>query len=186
MNDYDYKINVRSAQDGDASQIAEIYNQCIEDRTATFETELRTENSMREWLIDHQNNHHPVLVAIVEREYSTSERAKDLPLISGWTSASTYRPRSCYSGIGEFSVYVRKGYRRRGIGEKLLLGLADEARQLGYWKLLSRIFTFNTASRELCKKCGFREVGIYEKHGKLDGRWLDTVIVERLIPENLV
>jgi L-amino acid N-acyltransferase YncA len=54
----------------------------------------------------------------------------------------------------------------------------------GYWKVLSRIFTFNAASRVLCRTCGFREVGIYEKHGKLDGNWL-VVIVERLLPVSL-
>jgi RimJ/RimL family protein N-acetyltransferase len=50
---------------------------------------------------------------------------------------------------------------------------------------VSRVFPFNTASRALCRACGFREVGVYEKHGRLDGQWLDVVIVERLIAENL-
>jgi phosphinothricin acetyltransferase len=63
--------------------------------------------------------------------------------------------------------------------------LVAEAERLGLWKLLSRIFLFNASSRALCRKHGFREVGIYEKHGKLDGQWLDVVIVERLIPANL-
>jgi L-amino acid N-acyltransferase YncA len=167
------EIHVRAAIAEDAGQIAEIYNQGIEGRAATFETELRTADAMREWLIDHQSKHQPVLVAV------------EKTAVVGWVSVSTYRPRACYSGIGEFSVYVRKDYRGRGIGEKLLSSLIDEARRLGYWKLLSRIFTFNIASLELCKKCGFREVGIYQKHGKLEGKWLDTMIVERLIPENL-
>jgi phosphinothricin acetyltransferase len=61
----------------------------------------------------------------------------------------------------------------------------EAARDRGYWKLVSRIFPFNTASRALCRSCGFREVGVYEKHGRLDDRWLDVVIVERLIPGNL-
>ena len=63
--------------------------------------------------------------------------------------------------------------------------LIDAARDAGLWKLVSRIFTNNTASRTLMKAIGFREVGIYEKHGRLDGEWRDVVIVERLIPENL-
>jgi L-amino acid N-acyltransferase YncA len=172
------EIVVRAAALPDAGQIAELYNQGIEARTATFETELRSEQAMSEWLIEHQNKRQPVLVAVLSDGNPRSD-------IVGWASSSTYSPRSCYSGIGEFSIYVRNGYRGRGIGEKLLLSLIDEARKLGYWKLVSRIFTSNTASRRLCKKCGFREVGVYEKHGKLDGKWLDTAIVERLIPENL-
>ena len=61
----------------------------------------------------------------------------------------------------------------------------DTARERGYWKLVSRIFPFNAGSRALCRACGFREVGVYEKHGQLDGQWLDVVIVERLISQNL-
>ena len=52
-------------------------------------------------------------------------------------------------------------------------------------KLVSRVFVENRASRNLIGTLGFREVGIYEKHGKLDGAWKDVVIVERLISENL-
>jgi phosphinothricin acetyltransferase len=71
------------------------------------------------------------------------------------------------------------------VGRTLLDALVGVAKDRGDWKLVSRIFPFNTASRALCRACGFREVGVYEKHGRLDGRWLDVVIVERLIPENL-
>jgi L-amino acid N-acyltransferase YncA len=67
--------------------------------------------------------------------------------------------------------------------EGQVVGWASE--RLGLWKLLSRIFLFNEASRALCRKHGFRKVGVYERHEQLDGRWLDVVIVERLIPANL-
>ena len=63
--------------------------------------------------------------------------------------------------------------------------LLDAAAAAGYWKLLSRIFVENTASRRLMRTLGFREVGSYEKHGQLDGVWRDVVIIERLLPENL-
>lgn len=105
--------------------------------------------------------------------------------VQGWAGLSSYRSRDCYAGIGEFSVYLAKNARGKGIGRQLLEALIEAARAQGYWKLLSRIFTFNTASRALCRAVGFREVGTYEKHGRLDGRWLDVVIVERLIPENI-
>jgi phosphinothricin acetyltransferase len=86
--------------------------------------------------------------------------------------------------VGEFSVYVSRRARGRGVGRALVVELIREATTRGYWKLLSRIFPFNTASRALCRSLGFREVGTYEKHGRLDGRWLDVVIVERVIAEN--
>jgi L-amino acid N-acyltransferase YncA len=166
------KVSVRIATEGDAAAIADIYNQGIEDRVATYETELRSAEDRRAWLRSIAGRY-PAIVAEVEGQ------------VVGWAGAGPYRTRECYRGIGEFSVYVRREWRSRHIGSLLLPALIAEAERYGLWKLLSRIFLFNEASRALCRKHGFREVGIYEKHGKLDGRWLDVVIVERLIPANL-
>lgn len=104
--------------------------------------------------------------------------------VVGWAGADAYRSRPCYSGVAEFSIYIDPGHRSEGIGRILLTALIDASREAGLWKLLSRIFVENTASRALCQRCGFREVGIYERHAQLDGVWRDVVIVERLIPEN--
>ncbi len=105
--------------------------------------------------------------------------------VLGWAALSSYRTRACYSGVAEFSIYMDAQARGHGAGKRLLHALIEQAAMFGYWKLLSRVFPFNTASRALCRSCGFREVGTYEKHAKLDGSWLDVVIVERLIPANL-
>jgi L-amino acid N-acyltransferase YncA len=164
---------IRRARLTDAKDIALIYNQGIAERIATFETEPRNEEERKKWLEGHGEKY-PVLVAEIGDN------------VAAWAGVSSYRERACYSGIGEFSIYVSKDFRGRGIGKILLNSLIQEASRLGYWKLLSRIFVSNDASRRLCKSCGFREVGIYEKHGKLDGKWIDTVIVERLIPENFI
>jgi len=82
-------------------------------------------------------------------------------------------------------MYVHRDWRRRGVGDQVLAGVINEAERLGLWKLLARVFLFNEPSRALCRKHGFREVGVYEKHAHLDGRWLDVVIVERLITANV-
>jgi L-amino acid N-acyltransferase YncA len=166
-------IQIRTARVEDAAAIAEIYNQGIEDRVATYETRRRSAEDQDAWLRSIAG-HYPAVIAQINGE------------IIGWAGAGPYRDRECYRGIGEFSMYVRRGWRRRGVGGLLLVGLITEAERLGLWKLLSRIFTFNEASRALCRKHGFREVGVYEKHARLDGRWLDVVIVERLITANLV
>ena len=173
-------IEVRRAEPSDARSISEIYNRAIEERMATFETELRSETAMQTWIAT-LDDRHPILVAVLPGDSPSIPGA-----VVGWTSLAPYRTRACYAGIGEFSVYVARDHRGQGIGTRLLLSLVEEARRQGYWKLVSRIFPFNIASRGLCRNCGFREVGVYEKHGKLDGTWLDTVIVERLIPENLL
>jgi phosphinothricin acetyltransferase len=165
-----HELVIRPATSDDAAQIAAIYNVGIEERGATFETTPRSEADMTRRIIE--DARYPILVAAREGH------------VAGWAGISGYRPRDCYAGIAEFSIYIARDARGQGIGKRLLEALVDEARRLGYWKLLSRIFTFNTASLALCRSCGFREVGTYEKHGRLDGRWLDVVIVERLIPEN--
>ncbi len=165
-------IEIRRATEADSTAIAAIYNQGIEDRGATFETEFRTAAEMSARTAD--GARFPMLVAL------------DGDTVLAWAGLSSYRARACYSGIAEFSIYVERDARGRGIGRELLTSLVDAARDAGYWKLVSRIFPFNAGSRAVCKACGFREVGTYEKHGCLDGTWLDVVIVERLIPENLM
>ena len=164
---------IRPARDDDAARLAEIYNHGIAERSATFETALRDATAMRERIA--AGARHPVLVTVGD---------DDTPL--GWAGLGSYRPRACYDGIAEFSIYLDRAARGQGRGRPLLDALIAAAAARGFSKLVSRIFPSNHASRALCRRCGFREVGVYEKHGQLDGRWLDVVIVERLIPENLV
>jgi L-amino acid N-acyltransferase YncA len=162
---------VRLARASDADAVALIYNQGIAERSATFETTPRTAADLRTRLEDAPDRF-PTVVA------------EEAGRVVGWAAIGSYRERPCYAGVGEFSVYIHRDARGRGVGRALLTGLVDEARTRGYWKLLSRVFPSNTASLGLCRALGFREVGTYEKHGQLDGRWLDVVIVERLIAEN--
>jgi phosphinothricin acetyltransferase len=159
----------RDATRADAEAIARIYNEGIEDRVGTFETRLRTPGEIRAWF----DGVHPVVVVEEGGE------------VVAFGATSTYRPRECYTGIAECSVYVAREARGQGAGRRALEALLAGAERAGFWKLVSRIFTDNTTSRRLVRRCGFREVGIYEKHGQLDGRWLDVVIVERLIEANL-
>ena len=104
--------------------------------------------------------------------------------IVAFASTSSYRSRPCYAGVAEFSVYVARSARGRGAGRVAMNAILDAARAAGFWKLVSRVFVENAASRRLLANVGFREVGIYQKHAQLDGVWRDVVIVERLIPEN--
>lgn len=161
---------IRPAAPADAAAITTIYNQGIADRGATFETAPRTEADVEARIADAA---YPLLIA-----------EDDEGKVIAWAGLSGYRSRPCYAGIAEFSIYVDRGARGRGVGRPLLQALLAAARDRGFWKVLSRVFTFNIASLALCRACGFREVGVYEKHSQLDGRWLDVVIVEVLIPEN--
>jgi phosphinothricin acetyltransferase len=158
-------LSARAASTTDAPAIAAIYNEGIADRIGTFETEPRSAQQIEAWF----DGRHPVVVV---------QEGMD---VVAFASTSTYRGRPCYAGIAEFSVYVARGRRGSGAGRVAMAALLDAAEAAGYWKLLSRIFPENTASRALMAKVGFREVGIYHRHGKLDGEWRDCVIVERLL-----
>jgi phosphinothricin acetyltransferase len=158
-------LTARTATPDDAAAMAKIYNEGIEDRIATFETRHRSPDDIRKWF----DGVHPIVVV------------EDNCAVAAFAATSQYRPRECYAGIAETSVYVARAYRRKGAGRMALKALIDAAQQAGFWKLLSRVFPENVASRGLIRQLGFREVGTYEKHGKLDGQWRDVVIVERLI-----
>jgi L-amino acid N-acyltransferase YncA len=159
---------VRLARAEDAEAIARIYNQGIAERIATFETSPRSADDIAEQLRK-KGDRYPTIVV--------EEDGK----VVAWAAVSSYRDRPCYSGVGEHSVYSDRTRRRAGAGSVALEALFDEARQRGFWKLVSRIFVHNTASRKLHLKLGFREVGIYQRHAQLDGEWIDCVIVEKLL-----
>jgi phosphinothricin acetyltransferase len=103
--------------------------------------------------------------------------------VVGWARAGEYSDRCVYAGVGEYAVYVARRARGDGVGRALLRSLAEEAQRRGYYKLLSRIFPENGASLAIARACGFREVGVHRRHGKLDGEWKDTVVVELLLGE---
>ena len=159
-------LRIRPASVADAASIAEIYNQGIADRIATFETEPRSATDIAGWFTGEH------LVAVAE----TGETG---PV--AFAASFPYSSRPCYRGIGEFSVYVRRDYRDRGAGRAVLGALVEAAKAAGLHKLTSRVFPENTASRALLKGLGFEEIGIHRRHGQLDGRWRDCVIVERLL-----
>jgi phosphinothricin acetyltransferase len=161
-------LRARPAELRDAAAIAAIYNQGIADRLATFETEPRTPEAVEETLGSRAGRYPAVVV-----------EEGDHVLGFAWTSE--YRPRDAYAGVAEVSIYVAREARGRGVGRLCLGALITQAERRGFWKLVSRIFPENVASRRLCAALGFREVGIYRRHGKLDGKWMDCVIVERLM-----
>ena len=159
----------RAAGPEDAAAIARIYGEGIDDRLATFETRTRGAEEVAAWL----EEGFPLVV--VEDEGGA---------VVAWASAPPYRPsREAYAGVAEFSVYVARRERGRGAGRTVMEALVREAESRSVWKLVSRIFPENEASLALCRALGFREVGVYRRHAKLDGEWRDVVIVELLLGE---
>jgi L-amino acid N-acyltransferase YncA len=162
-------LRVRPATADDIETICHIYNQGIEDRVATLETEMRTPEERRRWLAA-RSPRHPVIVA------ETRDAA-----ILGWGSLNVFSAREAYRFVADFSIYVERGARGKGVGTVLLTRLVELGREHGYHKLVLSAFPTNTSGMALYTKLGFRTVGIYQEQGRLDGRWVDTIIMEKLL-----
>lgn len=158
-------LTIRRAESGDLGAVAEIYNAGIAERVATFETTPRTADDLSAWIDDDR----PFIVALENNQ------------VIGWARASAYSDRCVYQGVAEHAVYVHPDARCRGLGRTLLTELCAESERHGLYKLTSRVFTDNEPSRAAHRAAGFAEVGIQRRHGKLDGRWKDCVLVERLL-----
>jgi L-amino acid N-acyltransferase YncA len=158
-------VSIRLAQAADAEKLAEIFNEGVEDRVATFETHRAGPGDAAGWISDD-------LVVVAERDGA----------LVGWAKASPYADRHAYyDGVREATLYVERGARRTGVGRRLLEALAEAAAESGAHKLVGKIFTSNAPSIAMVGQLGWREVGVHERHGTLDGEWKDVLVVEKLI-----
>jgi phosphinothricin acetyltransferase len=210
----DYRV--RAATAADAAAICRIYNQGIEDRVATLETELRTPEERAAWLAA-KAQRYPVIVAeTTERVAADAEpgtisnrpptaRAANsdvattepgtisnrpptahtgrnaVATIIGWGSLNQFNPREAYRHVVDFSIYVDRAYRGRGAGKVMLTRLIELAREHGFHKMVLSAFPSNSGGMALYERMGFRTVGVYKEQGMLDGRWVDTIIMEKLL-----
>ena len=206
-----YRLRLATASDAEA--ICRIYNQGIEDRVATLETELRTPDERRQWLAN-RSPRHPVIVAefaefVVAGSVrpaltegglkqvrpgsgsadnpfadnpSADSRSADNPLgVIAWASLNVFNARECYRFVADISVYVERSWRGQGVGRALLEKLTELGRQHGFHKLVLSAFPGNAGGMALYAKSGFRTVGIYHEQGQLDGNWVDTIVMEKLL-----
>ncbi len=164
-------ISIRPASTDDAAAIAVIYNEGIEDRVATLETEPRTVEDRRQWLLA-RTDRTPVIVADLDGA------------VAGWASINQFNPRPAYRFVADFSVYIGRHVRGSGVGSLLLEHLIATARTIGYHKLVLAAFPFNEAGMRLYKRYGFQEVGIFHEQGVLDGAWVDTIVMELLLDDD--
>jgi L-amino acid N-acyltransferase YncA len=159
-------ITIRPAVEADAAAITHIFNQGVEDRVATFETQATTPEAVAKMLST------AMLVLAAEREGDVIAFGRVTPYSD---------PHPYYTGVGEATLYVERGARRSGAGRTLMNALAAEAQDRGFYKLVGKIFTSNEPSIALVHACGWRDVGVHLRHGKLDGEWKDVLVVELLL-----
>ncbi|MEA2787123.1 MAG: hypothetical protein QOF71_3227 [Candidatus Eremiobacteraeota bacterium] len=162
---------VRNATAADLDAIGRIYNEGIEDRIATLDVDPKTADDMAAWWSVHQGRF-VVLVA----QNSTDE-------IVGWTSLNPYSNRCAYDGVADLSVYVARAVRGTGVGSALLRALEKTAKAKDFHKIVLFTFTFNAGGQGLYRKSGFREVGTFHEMGKIEGRFVNVMAMEKtLVP----
>jgi phosphinothricin acetyltransferase len=164
------ELLIRAAQFPDLPAIRAIHNQGILDRVATLDAEPHTAEEALAWFGKH-GLRHPVLVA------------ETTGTIAGWASLNIFNPRKAYQYVADLSVYIERQQRGKGIGSQLLQAVTSLGQELGYHKIVLSAFPSNTAGMHLYARQRFTTVGIYKEMGQLDGRWVDTIIMEKLLDE---
>jgi len=164
-------LTTRPATIDDVDAIRSIYNQGIEDRIATLEEDPKTREDVEVWLAE-RGERYAVLVA-----------QGDDGAVLGWASLNPYSHRCAYWGVADLSVYVRRDARGRGVGTQLLEAIETRARHHGFHKIVLFTLPFNWAGQALYRRCGYREVGTFRAQGRLDGRFVDVMSMEKLLTE---
>src|SRR4051794_30714019 len=162
-------MRIRLVEPGDAEATRAIYNVEVLESTVTFDIAPRTLADQQQWIGEHAGGH-PALVAV-----------DDDGTVLGFASLSPFKPRAAYAPTVEDSVYVHRDGRGRGIGELLLREILALGTDHGFHSVIARIVGGHETSIALHRKCGFEEVGREREVGRKFGRWLDVVLMQRML-----
>jgi len=162
-------MRTRLAEPRDAEATRTIYNLEVTETTVTFDLVPRTLADQREWIEQHSGGH-PAIVAV-----------DDADTVVGFASLSPFRPRAAYATTVEDSVYVHRDARGRGVGELLLRDILALGADHGFHSVMARIVGGHDTSISLHRKCGFEQIGCEREVGRKFGRWLDVVLMQRML-----
>ncbi|HYI62850.1 MAG TPA: GNAT family N-acetyltransferase [Acidimicrobiales bacterium] len=162
-------MEIRTATLEDAEALRAIYNREVVETTHTFDLVVRTVEEQRRWLADRAGAH-AVLVATRG------------PTVLGFGSLSSYRERPAYRTTVEDSVYVDPSHQGQGVGRGLLDTLVATATDHGFHTVIARIADHNEASVALHRACGFDLVGVEREVGRKFSRWIDVLVMQRILP----
>jgi len=163
---------IRPVKEDDLKDILAIYNEGIEDRIATLETDTKELSFMEDWYRERT----PRYAGFVAYEGTT---------ILGFISLDPYNSRPVYQSVGELSVYITRTHRGQGIGRQLLHVIEEHAITQGFHKLILFTFPFNKIGQKLYIRSGFRIVGTFKEQGMLNGYYVDVLAMEKLLPKTI-
>ena len=162
-------MDVRLARLEDGEAMRAIYNLEVTESTVTFDLVPRSANEQDQWLREHSGAHPAIVATGAEGE------------VLGFGSLSPYRSRPAYATTVEDSIYVRRDVQRRGVGRAVLVELLALATAHGFHAVIARIVDGHEASIGLHRACAFELIGVEREVGRKFGRWLDVVVMERLL-----
>ncbi|MDW7617353.1 arsinothricin resistance N-acetyltransferase ArsN1 family A [Peribacillus simplex] len=163
-------IIIRKAVLNDLEFILQIYNQGIKDKIATLETETKDIAYMSRWFEQHQDRYQ---VIVAEHDDQ----------VVGWASLNPYNNRCSYAGVADLSIYISRSHRGKGIGGMLLSVIEKKAKEFDFHKIVLFTFPFNQLGQGLYRKYGYREVGVFNNQGIMDGKFIDVMAMEKLLGE---
>ncbi len=158
-------LTIRKAELKDLPAITDIYNEAILHTTATFDTNTKTLDEQREWF-DKHGEKYPLIVADEDNQ------------VIGWASMSAWSDRCAYADTAEASLYIREGYRGKGVGRKLAEANLKSGREAGLHTAIARIAEGNDSSIKLAESLGFKHIGVMQEVGKKFGRLLDVYMMQ--------
>ena len=162
-------MRTRLAEPRDAEATRAMYNLEVLETTVTFDLVPRSLADQMAWIAEHSGGH-PAIVAVDDRDE-----------VQGFASLSPFRPRPAYAPTVEDSIYVHRERRGHGIGELLLRDLLDLATNHGFHSVVARIVGGHDTSIALHERCGFEQVGCEREVGRKFGRWLDVVLMQKML-----
>jgi L-amino acid N-acyltransferase YncA len=160
---------VRGAAIADLDAIRHIYNEGIEDRIATLDDAPKSVEDILAWWSEHVDRY-AVVVAHDQAGH-----------LAGWAALNPYSRRRAYRGVADLSIYVARAARGKGVGSALLAEVEERARDAHFHKIVLFTFAINDAARALYRKFGYRDVGIFFEQGRLDGRFIDVLAMEKIL-----
>jgi L-amino acid N-acyltransferase len=176
-------MRTRLVEIDDATALMNILNPEVVELSISFELVPKSLEEQREWIREHQATH--LCLVAVNTDDDLGEVGARNERILGFASVSPFRERPAYATTVENSVYVHRGARGRGVGERLLNDLLATAKNSGFHSVIARIVGENASSIRLHEKCGFTLVGTEVEVGRKHGRWLDVVEYQYVMPDKI-
>lgn len=165
------EVLVRPATEGDVEAISSIYNESVANNTASWDVNPEPLSVRREWFAARQAAGNAVVVAELDGR------------VVGYGAWAPFRAKEGYARTMEHSLYVTPDARGHGVGRLLLQAIIDTATDAGVHVLVGALSHENDVSMALHERFGFTEVGRMPQVGAKFGRWLDLVLVQRVLDD---